>query len=275
MTIAEFLIALVRANLLAGLAIGVVLILRLPVRRAFGPHFAYALWPAALFAVAGAAIAQAPAGPRETLTHRALTWLALQNHDRLLLAVWIAGVVASTMFAAFSLARFMIAEKAGRAGPAVVGVVVPRLVAPADAAQRFTPQEWRLVRAHERAHMDRQDGRGAAVVVLAQWLCWFNPLLHMAVSALRLDQELACDATVVERHPVERRRYAETLLRAEFDAHTPVYGIGWRGCGALETRLAMLSARAPSLSRLDLGELVVSALWITAFFGGVASQALV
>jgi beta-lactamase regulating signal transducer with metallopeptidase domain len=122
--------------------------------------------------------------------------------------------------------------------------------------------------------MDRQDARGAAVAVLAQWLCWFNPLVHMALLAVRLDQELACDATVLERLPVQRRRYAETLLRTQLD-HGPTYGIAWRGCGALETRLAMLATRQPPLDRLDLGEIAVNGLWIAAFVGGIAAQALV
>jgi beta-lactamase regulating signal transducer with metallopeptidase domain len=282
MTIADLLISLVRVNLVAGAAILVVLLLRAPVRRAFGPHFAYALWSVAPVAVLGAALSEviartsldAESASMGGLTAGVVTWLKLHDDGRLLLAVWSAGVGISVALAALGLARFMAAEKAGRAGPAVVGVVLPRLVVPADAARRFTPEEWRLIRAHERAHMDRQDGRGAALVSVAQWLCWFNPLLHLAASALRLDQELACDATVLERLPVERRRYAETLLRTH-DAHPPTFGVAWSGCGALEVRLATLSERPPPLDRLELGEVLISALWMVAAVAGVTSHGIV
>ncbi len=278
--IAELLIFFLRANLVAAVAILVVLVLRAPMRRAFGAHYAYALWPVAPFAVLGAALSaaaeEAPDVPQQDpmLTDRAAAWLAQYGHDRLVLTLWCAGVTVCVILAAISLARFMAAEKAGRAGPAVVGVLIPRLVTPADAAQRFTPQEWRLVRAHERAHMDRQDGRGAAVAAFAQWLCWFNPMLHFAAAALRLDQELACDATVLERLPAERRRYAETLLRTHEEPAVR-FGAHFSGCGSLEIRLAMLSARPPSLSRLELGEVLITGLWIAAMIGGVAAHRLI
>ncbi|HWE47112.1 MAG TPA: M56 family metallopeptidase [Caulobacteraceae bacterium] len=278
MTIADFLILLVRVNLAAGAAIALVLALRIPVRRTFGAHFAYALWLLPLCAAFGAAVPQyMPGEPPSTvaaMTRGVITTFESQDHDGFALAIWCVGAALGATLAVLSLARFMRAERAGSAGPAVVGVVVPRLVVPSDAPVRYTAQEWRLIRAHERAHMDRQDGRGAAVAALAQWLCWFNPLLHLVGPALRLDQELACDATVLERLPVERRRYAETLLRTH-DTEPALFVAAFGGCGSLEVRLAMLSKRPPSLNRLELGEVLIIVLGIAAVIGGAAMHAIV
>jgi beta-lactamase regulating signal transducer with metallopeptidase domain len=278
MTIADVLILLLRVNLAASVAIFLVLALRLPVRRAFGAHFAYALWALPLCAAFGAALPQDQ--PDETpaltavATRHAIAWFTAQDHARLVPMIWVAGVIAGIAFAALSVARFLRAERVGLAGPAVVGVVVPRLVVPGDAAERFTAHEWRLIRAHERAHMDRHDGRGAAIAALAQWLCWFNPLVHLIGPAFRLDQELACDATVLERLPVERRRYAETLLRTH-EVEPALFVAAFGGCGTLETRLAMLAERRPTLSRLELGDMLLILAVVTAVIAGAALHAVV
>jgi beta-lactamase regulating signal transducer with metallopeptidase domain len=278
MTIADVLILLVRVNLAVGAAILVVLALRAPVRRLFGAHFAYALWIAPLCAAFGAAVPQDTPDEAQpaiaALTRRAISSFESQDHIGAVPVIWGAGVLIAVVLAGLSIARFLRAERAGRAGPAVVGVIVPRLVVPSDASQRYTAEEWRLIRAHERAHMDRHDGRGAAIAAAAQWLCWFNPLLHLVGPALRLDQELACDATVLERLPVERRRYAETLLRTH-DTEPALFVAAFGGCGSLEVRLSMLSERPPSLGRLELGEMLIMALGVCALIGGALLHAVV
>src|SRR5580698_5904339 len=48
----EALVNLLRLNLVAAAAIGIVLILRVPVRRLFGPRIAYGLWSLVILAVA-------------------------------------------------------------------------------------------------------------------------------------------------------------------------------------------------------------------------------
>ena len=169
--------------------------------------------------------------------------------------------------------RFAEAVKAGRAGPAAVGVIQPRLVTPADFAQRFSDDERALVRAHERAHIERLDARANAAAALASWLFWFNPLLHLGVRAMRLDQELACDATVLERLPAARRRYAETLLRTHPAEPAPLLGCQWRARShPLETRIAMLAAPPPSQTRRDLGLAILIAACAGAFAAAWALQ---
>ncbi|MCH1932675.1 hypothetical protein L9G16_21260, partial [Shewanella sp. A25] len=66
--------------------------------------------------------------------------------------------------------------------------------------------------------------------------------------AMRLDQELACDAATLRRFPKARRLYAEALLKTEL-AHTPLpFGCRWPAAARhpLEVRLAALKGRARS-----------------------------
>ena len=97
-------------------------------------------------------------------------------------------------------------------GPALVGALAPKVVLPADFAERFSPEQQACVVAHERAHQRGGHAQTNLAVVLFQAICWFNPMVHLGARLLRVDQELACDAVVVERHPSARRAYAEAML---------------------------------------------------------------
>ena len=278
MTTAEFLVGFVRANLAAGAAILLVLALRTPSRRAFGAQLAYGLWlmvpAAAAGALTPAAIGSpgwAPAIAAAGETGRA--WLAGAGHASGLAALWLVGFAASAALALWRQSRFAAAAQAGRAGPAVTGVLRPRLVIPADFEQRFSQVQRRLIRAHELAHIDRQDGRVAALAVAAAWVCWFNPLAHVALALFRGDQELACDATVIARMPKARRAYAATMLATEPAARAVVFGCAWLALEhPLATRLAALARRAPDDMRSDLGVGALSALALTSFGAAWAAQ---
>ena len=234
--ISEALSLLARLNIAAGAAIALILVLRPLVRRRLGAQPAYALWLAVPLAMAGAlnplAQTSGPVGPLETAKGLAEAWLSAGGRGEVLAAVWGLGVAVSAGLVAWRYLRFLALARAGRAGPAIVGVLAPRMVAPADFQIRFTPEERRLVVAHERAHMDRLDARWNAFAVALQCLNWFNPLVHAAAGAMRFDQELACDATVMARLPAERRRYAETLLRSQETAAVSPLGRGGAGPSA-------------------------------------------
>src|SRR5665213_3210218 len=119
--------------------------------------------------------------------------------------------------------RFLHMARRGRAGPAVTGFFVPRIVMPADADEIYSAEERALIRAHERTHIDRGDPRTNGFIALAQCLLWFNPLVHVAAREARLDQELACDAAVLTHRSGQKRLYAETLLKTQIGGvATPV-----------------------------------------------------
>jgi hypothetical protein len=208
---------IVRANLAASLAILGVLVLRLPVRRHLGAQSAYALWLMAPLAFLASLVPAAEAQTAEDAAAaaaqlNALLPLPLQalrtlSHIPTLTEVWIVGLALAIALVAAGQLRFLHRARAGLAGPALVGVICPRMVTPKGYDTLFTEAERALVRAHERAHIDRGDPKVNALIALAQCLCWFNPLVHLAAHLARLDQELACDATVMYRRPGARRLY--------------------------------------------------------------------
>jgi beta-lactamase regulating signal transducer with metallopeptidase domain len=268
---AEVLTHLAFCNLAAGLAIVLVLILRRPVRTLFGAEVAYLLW---LLPLAAGFAALLPARAAEPGAAAARRFIVSGDHAALLGGVWIAGAVIAFGLLIWGQARFLSRAREGKAGPAVVGVLTPRMIVPDDYQSRFTDAERAVIRAHERAHIERLDPRANAVMAVIQCLGWFNPLIHIAVKEARLDQELACDARVMDRLSRERGLYARTLLKTQLGARALPLGCHWPAPAPhpLEERVTMLARPKPTLRRAAVGGALVTAMSLTAAVGAWSAQ---
>lgn len=266
----EICAALLRANLLASVAILAVMLARGPARRLFGAEVAYWLWTVPVLVAAGALI------PAERVAahapdHATVIGGYAAPAPGLLLAIWGVGMAGAVALLWRAQARFQRLARTGKAGPAVVGVIAPRIVMPADDG-RYTPEERALVRAHERAHIARRDPQARAWMAALQCLAWFNPLAHIAAHLARLDQELACDAAVLRYRPRDRGPYARALLKTQL-AVTPLpFGCYWpaRGRHPLEVRVSLLKAKPSSLELA--GACLVGAAAISAGAAAWATQ---
>lgn len=280
---AAILTALALANLAGGAGILIVVMLRRPIQRWVGPARASWLWliplgaaaasllPARTVAVASlpapiAAFAEAPVA--ETIdTAPAITPIlpaeaapTLPDLSALLLALWLCGaaafLLATLLRQRVSLRRFgrltregdTLRAEADDEGPAVIGVIRPRLVTPANFETRFEPRERDMVLAHERTHITAQHTRINAVLALITAVNWFNPLIHWANRLVRADQELACDAAVAAKFPGERRIYAEALLKTQLAPASLPLGCTWpaRSSSLLKERVMMLASKPPT-----------------------------
>lgn len=231
----EVLAALLRANLVLAIGVLAVLAVRLPARRAFGPEVAYGLWAAPpLAALASLLPARVEDGAPEVHALAA----AVADWSAPALLGWTVGGLLVVALMARAQARFMAEVGRGRGGPAVVGVIAPRLVMPADDGT-YTAEERALIRAHEREHVTRCDPRAGAAAAALQALCWFNPFAHLGANLMRLDQELACDAAVLRRRPQHRALYARTLLKTQLATRPLPFGCYWPATGLhpLEVRI--------------------------------------
>lgn len=268
----ELIEALVRANLAASAAAVVVLALRSPAARLFGAQTAYALWSLVPLAWAGSLLPARIADEGASLAARgpALGPYVAEG----LTMLWLAGVGASLAVFALTQLRFWLRQRQGRAGPAVAGVFLPRLVLPRDFRSRYSEQEQALIRAHEQAHLDRGDPRINAFIAVFQLVNWFNPLVHHAAVKARLDQELACDEAVLASRPTARRAYAQALLKSQLAASGPPLGCHWLGRGRhpLETRIGRLATPEPGESRRLAGALTAGALAIAAGVSAWSAQ---
>lgn len=279
---ADILLQLLRANLVAGLAVMVVLALRLPTRRQFGAHTAYALWLMVPLAFIASLIpaaeaeteAAAEAAQASALFPAPLVQLPETLDAPMIAGLWAVGLTLAIALVAMGQIRFLRRAKMGKAGPALVGVICPRIVTPFGYDTQFSDAERALVRAHERAHMDRGDPKVNALIALAQCLCWFNPLVHLAAHLARIDQELACDATVMQRRPGARRLYAETMLKTQLVATALPLGCHWLAGGRhpLEARISMLKRPRASERRAMVGAGAVAGLAVVAGYGAWAAQ---
>jgi beta-lactamase regulating signal transducer with metallopeptidase domain len=240
MTTEELLAGLIRANLVGGVAVLAVLALRIPVRRLFGPELAYGLWAAPPLAAFATLL---PARTEDGAEARGFIAATVADYSDVLLLLWALGFAAVFAGLAYAQHRFMEAVKRGQAGPSVVGVISPRIVMPTDDGT-YTEEERALIRAHEREHVNREDPRAGALASALQALCWFNPLVHLGAHAMRLDQELACDAAVLRRRPSARTLYAKTLLKTQLASQPLPFGCYWpaRGPHPLEVRIGLLRA---------------------------------
>ena len=142
---AELCDALLRMNLVAAAVILAVLVLRVPLRRRFGPEIAYRLWAAPPLAAFANIV---PLKTARAIVHP-LIHVPTAHLSPWLLASWAVGVLAVAALMWRAQAAFLRRARAGLGGPAVVGVITPRVVMPPDDG-RYTEAERSLIRAHER-----------------------------------------------------------------------------------------------------------------------------
>lgn len=139
------------------------------------------------------------------------------------------------------------------AGPAVLWAPSRcRILLPEDFLQRFDVEQRRLVLQHEHTHVRRGDGLWCLLAELAVAMLWFHPLAWLALSRLRLDQELACDECVLRQSPQSATRYARTLLHGTGVTTAPVF-IPWLTQPQLKERLLMIQRTRPGNLRRCVG----------------------
>lgn len=268
------------------LASALVMLLRGPVRRAFGAERAVQLWWLPLAAMMACQLphpaSMAPGAgnlPRMVVMIQAATdefsrdasspvhmsWRAL------ILVLWLGGVLVLLLSA--GLAQWRYRQRLRTAvpvtgwscrwpvwraehsdiGPALVGAWRVSIVLPADFERRYEYDEQVLVLAHESMHAQRRDGCWCLLAGLVLALFWFHPMAWWCWRALRHDLELACDAAVLRQSGVTRRRYANALLKTQPAAWVLPVGCSWSSQHPLMERIAMLKLPTPGRLQHLLG----------------------
>ncbi len=274
---------LLESALGTSIAILAVLLLRAPVRRAFGAGVGYALWlllPAAWLAVllpapmrevviAMPTMLGGAAGPIDasdaSLVDRSVVLIAAA-------LVWLAGASAFLLATLRQQRAFLrrlgpltprgdglLQARAMQCLPAVIGLRA-RIVVPDDFDTRYSADERRLILAHERTHVRRGDLLVQGGLLLFRSLYWFNPLAWLAVERVRRDQELAVDASVIARHPQARRTYGEAMVKITLGHASAPLACHWVGIHPLKERLTMLKKATPSRRTRLIGLSIVTTL---------------
>jgi hypothetical protein len=97
-------------------------------------------------------------------------------------------------------------------------------------------------------------------------------LIHVAGRQLRIDQELACDAVVMRRHPKSRKLYARTMLKTQLAEAALPLGCHWQFIHPLKERIMRLNQPSPRGIRRAAGQLLIGTLIVTVAAGAWAVQ---
>lgn len=304
----DLILFLAKANLVLAAAVVLVLVLRGPVRAAFGARSAYALWlvaPLSILAllvpartivrppppVQTTAIVLAPPGTGAPVEATPKPAWPIDTPPRLpigeiMLGLWVIVALGAVVVQVQRQRRFvrslgklsasdgvLWSDRPG-VGPAVIGALVSRVVLPVDFAERFTPQEQVLILAHENSHLAGGDAQINAAVTAVQCLFWFNPFVHLGAALLRIDQEIACDAAVLARHPRTRRAYGEAMLKTQLAIRPPPLGCHWPASAhkQLKERFTLLAHHHTNRRRNLAGAAAVAVLSLSAGVAAWAAQ---
>lgn len=116
-----------------------------------------------------------------------------------------------------SKARFRLVTSPMVSTPLTIGLFrrSMRVVLPPNA---YTREELELILRHELIHLVREDSLAKFFLVFCTAMCWFNPLMWIAMKKSAQDLERSCDETVLlSADPETRRRYAHLILRTAGD----------------------------------------------------------
>jgi TonB family protein len=147
------------------------------------------------------------------------------------------------------------------AGPAVLWAMPhSRILLPADFMQRLGDTATRrLILNHELTHARRGDAWWSLAMETASALLWFHPLMWVARSRFRLDQELACDAASLRVLPGHTTHYARALLDSVAVQPAPAL-IPWLTEPQLKERIAMIARMPAGALRRRFGFIAIAAL---------------
>jgi TonB family protein len=278
MTTSDLIRELLQATLATSAAMVLLLPMRRPLRARFGARLAYLAWllvPVAMLAVWLPARTAALAGTGEgasvlsapiALVDAAVSTASTNWQDAVTVA-WALGGLALLAWFALCQRNFTrrLSRRDGDAfdrvegeGPALVGWWRPRIVLPTDFRERYTRGERRLVLAHEISHLRNGDIHAQALASALRCLFWFNPLVHLAAAAFRFDQELACDARVLEKFPRGRSRYGSAMLKTQLAVTGLPVGCHWQSSHAIKERIQMLKKPLPARTRKLAGSFLVA-----------------
>lgn len=273
-----------------------ILIVRKPFARHFGPRLTYALWavPALRLALpplpfadpvvvmpetAAEAVIMVPAGlPAAAAAPAAGPLWSLAEMVPFFFALWVTGMIAVLVTAMVSHQRFRRAvldeavelEPIGTIrlvmsdavdGPVAFGLWRRYVAVPHDFFARYVAEERALAIDHELSHHRHGDlwANSAALLLLAAQ--WFNPFAWRAIRAFRFDQEAACDARVLTMADCDGRdertaRYATAIVKAAVGPRLSL-AAPMAVHDNLQERLTMLTRQDISKKRGLVGRLLI------------------
>ncbi|MGI6007780.1 MAG: BlaR1 family beta-lactam sensor/signal transducer [Ruminococcus sp.] len=138
--------------------------------------------------------------------------------------------------------------------PMALGIFRPMVLIPPHMPERFSKKEMGCILLHELVHIRHRDLYLNYVLSFFQIICWFNPMIFLAFRRLRLDREIYCDQTVIEKcGDSESLDYGYTLLHfASSIQISPSRTIGYLNGSKkqLKERLRYIASASPVTKKM-------------------------
>jgi beta-lactamase regulating signal transducer with metallopeptidase domain len=276
-----------------------VLLLRRPVARHFGPSVAYALWLIPAARVLMPSLEGAPAPTLEsgtalpdTVRDAILAGIVTPENTAsassqmastpsvdyavLGLTLWLGG---ATLFFIIQMIRYAsmrdellseateIANINGVsvvasdqvAGPLAFGLFKRYIAVPQDFTKSYSAEERELAIAHEMAHHRSGDLFANLAAFILLCLSWFNPVAWLSWSAFRVDQEAACDARVLAGKDTQDRVIYGRVLARTAFDGVPAFATALNSPKTIIERLRRLNMKNASTKRRLFGKIGIIA----------------
>ncbi|MGK4042904.1 BlaR1 family beta-lactam sensor/signal transducer [Heyndrickxia oleronia] len=122
--------------------------------------------------------------------------------------------------------------------PITLGILQPYIFLPHKTLEEFSLKKLKYVFLHELSHHKRKDVFINYVMWAFQIIYWFNPLVWIALKRMRIDRELACDASVLnlldESGYIE---YGYTIIEYADKKHNYAFGQFSSGIGGTKQQI--------------------------------------
>ena len=273
---------LTNATIALTFALFTVAILRRVLRPVFAPTGIYACWALLPLSLLSVFLPHKPTGvqmaePATNLGNDSVATVLSQNttsmtlSDSTMLWLWATGAIYTLAFMVFAQYRYqrqlgkLTAHQAywcaSRTGisPALTGVLRPRIIVPADFTEHYNSSEQTLILAHEQQHLKHGDHWWNLLALLLHTVFWFHPLLPMAKRWFRSDQEIACDAAVVVRHPQHTAAYIATMLKTTLQGQAVPLACTWQSHHPLKERVMRIQQARQHRYRRPLASILIAA----------------
>ena len=162
--------------------------------------------------------------------------------------------------------RLLVSQKVNV--PCVVGTLSPCVLLPVAMLTGVPVEQWRIILAHELAHIRRYDELVNLVQMLTESLLFFNPAVWWLSRQVRIEREACCDAlaAAVSGPPLSvARTLVDVAASLQHAALVPALAIAQPGrSGELTDRVQRLvdpdRASRPSVSGFGLGAVLLAIL---------------
>lgn len=95
-----------------------------------------------------------------------------------------------------------------------------KIYLPPKFASQYNPQEQELILAHEHQHIKQHDPFMYRLLIILKCLCWFNPLVSIAVKQFQHERELLCDKKVSQKY--SEYEYGKLILKLVIEKKTAI-----------------------------------------------------